>query len=93
MPSVDEQFRVQDDGLVCSEIRRWAATKYRLIKLYDELFVTGMKNKWGKRVYIDLYAASGYGRLKGTDSFTIPHSIASMREKSLMVHGKRVPSA
>ena len=68
MPSVDEQFRVQDDGLVCPEIRRWAETKYRLLKLYDELFATGMKNKWGKRVYIDLYAASGYGRLKGTDT-------------------------
>ncbi len=63
-----EKIRVSDDGLVCPEIRRWAETKYRLIALYDELFATGMKNKWHQRVYIDLYSAAGYGRIKGTQT-------------------------
>jgi three-Cys-motif partner protein len=63
-----QKIRVTDDGLVCPEIRRWAETKYRLIALYDELFATGMKNKWHQRVYIDLYSAAGYGRIKGTET-------------------------
>jgi three-Cys-motif partner protein len=61
-----EKIRADDDGLVCPEVGSWAETKYRLISLYDELFATGMKNKWGKRVYIDLYAAAGYSRIQGT---------------------------
>ena len=68
MTAEAEKIRVTDDGLVCPEIRRWAETKYRLIALYDELFATGMKNKWHQRVYIDLYSAAGYGRIKGTQT-------------------------
>ena len=47
----------------------WAETKYRLLALYDELFSTGMKNKWDQRVYIDLYAGAGYSRIQGTSKF------------------------
>ena len=61
-----ENLRVEDDGLICPDVRRWAETKYRLIALYDELFASGMKNKWRHRVYIDLYASAGYCRIQGT---------------------------
>ena len=47
----------------------WAETKYRLLALYDELFSTGMKNKWDQRVYLDLYAGAGYSRIQGTRKF------------------------
>jgi hypothetical protein len=60
------KLRVEDDGLFCPEVGPWAEEKYRLVALYDELFSTGMKNKWGKRVYIDLYAGAGYSRIQGT---------------------------
>jgi three-Cys-motif partner protein len=40
-----------------------------LIALYAELFSTGMKHKWGQRVYIDLYAGAGYSRIEGTRRF------------------------
>src|SRR5262249_51164371 len=30
------------------------------------LFATGMKFKWEKRVYVDLYSGSGIGKLRGT---------------------------
>ncbi len=69
MASGSENLRVEDDGLICPEVRRWAETKFRLIALYDELFSTGMKNKWEQRVYIDLYAGAGYGHIQGTRSF------------------------
>src|SRR5437764_2124862 len=61
-----EKLLAYEDGLVCPEVRRWAETKYRLVSLYDELFSTGMKNKWDKRVYIDLYAGAGYSRIQET---------------------------
>lgn len=67
MASQSESLRVEDDGLVFPEVGRWADTKYRLIALYDQLFSSGMKNKWGKRVYIDLYAGAGCSRIKDTD--------------------------
>lgn len=61
-------MRVEDDGLACPEVGPWAEDKYRMISLYDTLFSKGMRNKWGKRVYIDLYAGSGFGRIKGTST-------------------------
>jgi len=57
----------QDDGLPCSDVGAWAEEKYRLVRLYDELFSTGMKNKWEIRVYIDLYAGPGFARIRGTN--------------------------
>jgi three-Cys-motif partner protein len=60
-------LRIDDDGLICPEIGRWAETKYRLVSLYDNLFSTGMKDKWDCRVYIDLYSGAGFGRIKDTD--------------------------
>jgi len=63
-----ENLRADEDGLVCPEVGRWAETKYRLVSLYGELFSTGMKNKWDKRVYIDLYAGAGYSRIQGTST-------------------------
>ena len=63
-----ENFNVSDDGLVFPEIGPWAEEKYRLIALYDELFSKGMKDKWDVRVYIDLYAGAGFGKVKGTET-------------------------
>ncbi len=61
-----DKLRVEDDGLICPEIGVWSEDKYRLIALYDELFATGMKGKWDKRVYIDLYCGAGHGCIKGS---------------------------
>lgn len=63
-----EKLRTDNDGLVCRDVGRWAETKYRLVSMYDALFSTGMKNKWGKRVYIDLYSGAGYSRIRGTST-------------------------
>jgi three-Cys-motif partner protein len=55
-----------DDGLFTPEVGGWAETEYRLLALYDTLFSTGMKYKWDKRVYIDLYSGAGVNRIRGT---------------------------
>ena len=67
--SGSQNLRVSDDGLISPDVGGWAETKYRLLALYDELFSTGMKNKWDQRVYIDLYAGAGYNRVQGTSKF------------------------
>jgi three-Cys-motif partner protein len=66
MSATPESIPVEDDGLVCPTVGRWAEEKYLLLLLYDELFAAGMKRKWDCRVYIDLYAAAGYSRIEGT---------------------------
>lgn len=57
---------VSDDGLVCPEVGGWAETKHRLVELYASLFSTGMKAKWDKRVYVELYAGAGYSKVQDT---------------------------
>ena len=66
MTTTPENVSVDDDGLVCPVVGRWAEEKYRFLSLYDEMFATGMKYKWDQRVYIDLYSAAGYSRIEGT---------------------------
>ena len=79
---MSQNLTVENDGLPCPDVGSWAETKYRLLALYDELFSTGMKDKWDQRVYIDLYAGGGYARVKSTTkilkgspilALTVPH--------------------
>jgi three-Cys-motif partner protein len=58
---------VEDDGLIIPEVGAWGEKKYKLVGGYCEIFTTGMKNKWGKLVYVDLFAGSGFAKIKGTD--------------------------
>ena len=46
------------DKLETPEVGAWAEKKYQLVHMYDELFASGMKNKW-TRVYLDLYSGAG----------------------------------
>ena len=69
MGSVSQNLRVEDDGMLCGTVHHWAEEKYRLLALYDELFSSGMKNNWEERVYIDLYAGSGFSHVEGTNTF------------------------
>ena len=61
-----EELLVTDDGLPCPTVGAWAETKYRLVGLYDTLFSSGIKNKWGRRIYVDLYAGAGYAHIRNT---------------------------
>lgn len=56
----------EDDGLCIPEVGPWTEDKFDLIRLYCQIFSSAMKNKW-KRVYIDLYAGSGFCRIEGRD--------------------------
>lgn len=57
---------VKDDGLTAPEVGTWAEEKHRRVSLYSTLFSSGMKKKWSKRIYIELYAGAGYSRIRDT---------------------------
>jgi three-Cys-motif partner protein len=56
----------EPDGKKTTPIGRWALDKYRLVTLYSRLFSTGMKLTWPNRVYVDLYAGSGFSEIENT---------------------------
>jgi three-Cys-motif partner protein len=59
--------RPEPDELLTPEVGSWADDKYAIVSLYNTLFSSGMKNKWGQRVYIDLYSGAGVVTVRGTD--------------------------
>jgi three-Cys-motif partner protein len=63
---VDPLPSLDDDGLYTPEVGEWAERKYRLLSYYAEMFATSMKDKWASRVYIDLFAGAGRGRIRET---------------------------
>lgn len=65
--------QLNDDGLIIPDVGVWAERKYRVIWNYAKMFSIGMKNRWDKLVYIDLFSGAGYTRLSGT-SMIIPSS-------------------
>ena len=59
-----------DDGLYCgNDVGSWTEDKHSLVGLYDELFSTGMKNRWDLRVYIDLYSGPGLSKVRNSNRF------------------------
>jgi three-Cys-motif partner protein len=55
-----------DDGMTAADVGEWAEEKYRRLGMYAEIFSTGMKNAWGSRVYLDLFAGPGHGVIRET---------------------------
>jgi three-Cys-motif partner protein len=63
----DKVVSVEPDGLTYNDVGGWTEAKHRLVACYAALFSAGMKDKWRKRVYIELYAGAGYGRVRDTE--------------------------
>jgi three-Cys-motif partner protein len=57
----------RDDGLLIPDVGRWAKRKYHFLSRYLHLFSTGMKIKWPRRHYIDLFSGAGFARIRGTN--------------------------
>ncbi len=55
------------DGLETPEVGAWAERKYDLVHYYNELFATGMKEKWDTRVYLDLFSGAGKVKVRKTN--------------------------
>jgi three-Cys-motif partner protein len=63
----DNPAEVQPDGLPFNEVGIWTEEKHRLVAYYAAQFSGAMKEKFQKRVYIELYAGAGYSRIRDTD--------------------------
>ena|SRR6266545_2625549 len=72
MPENDP-LPVTDDGLICPKVGSWTEIKHDHVAYYAKLFSSGMKHKWGKRIYLDLYAGAGYSKIRDS-SRIIPGS-------------------
>jgi len=59
--------QVQPDGLPYNDVGVWTEEKHRLVAYYAAQFSGAMKEKFQKRVYIELYAGAGYSRIRDTD--------------------------
>lgn len=81
MPDEDLIATPADDGLICPEVGAWTEEKHRLVSLYATLFSSGMKERWDKRVYIELYAGAGYSRIRGTSRLIFGSPIRALRVK------------
>lgn len=55
-----------DDGLIAHPVGPWVEQKYRYVGMYAELFATGMKNQWKRRVYLDLFSGPGHSQVRST---------------------------
>jgi three-Cys-motif partner protein len=75
--------KVKDDGLFIDSAGCWAERKYDLLDQYANMFATSMKNRWNNRIYIDLFASSGYARIKGTNDIvmTSPLIASDVKDK------------
>ncbi len=72
----------KDDGLYYEdEVGAWVEDKHRLVSLYEILFSTGMKRKWEKRVYIDLFSGPGVVRVRGTKKFLWSSPLLALQVK------------
>jgi three-Cys-motif partner protein len=58
---------VEPDGLPYNDVGLWTEEKHRLVAYYSAQFSGAMKDKFQKRVYIELYAGAGYSRIRDTD--------------------------
>jgi three-Cys-motif partner protein len=69
---------VSDDGLLCPEVGSWAEEKHNVVSFYAKLFSTGMKAKWDSRVYVELYAGSGFAKIKRSTRVTAGSPIRAL---------------
>jgi len=79
--SDDDSLLAYDDGLVSPEVGPWAEEKHRLVSLYSTLFSSGMKAKWSRRIYVELYAGAGFSRVRGTSKFIFGSPLLALRMK------------
>jgi three-Cys-motif partner protein len=63
-PSDSVSLSIGSDGLIVRSDGEWAEEKLFYIEGYIRIFTTGMKEKWPRRVYIDLFSGPGRSRIR-----------------------------
>lgn len=81
MASDNDGTEVLDDGLICPDVGAWAEEKHQLVSLYATLFSSGMKGKWGTRVYLELYAGAGFSRIRNSSRIIMGSPLRALKVK------------
>jgi len=77
---MDENFfYAEEDGLELPIVGSWAKQKYRIVYEYNELFSSGMKKYWDKRVYIDLYSGAGKAKIEKSNQVLYSSPLLSLK--------------
>jgi three-Cys-motif partner protein len=58
-PAPDSELTVASDGLLARKVGAWAEEKLYYVDRYMSIFSRAMKDKWKRRVYIDLFSGPG----------------------------------
>ena len=51
------------------------------MSLYSTLFSSGMKDKWGKHIYLELYAGAGYSKIRGSSKLIVGSPLLALSVK------------
>jgi hypothetical protein len=77
----EDKALTHDDGLAAPDVGPWAEEKHRMVSLYSTLFSSGMKAKWSRRIYVELYAGAGHSRIRGTSKFILGSPLLALKLK------------
>jgi three-Cys-motif partner protein len=65
------KLELSEDGFALPEVGPWARRKYHYLGRYLDAFTTSMRKKWPAIHYIDLFAAAGLARIKGSSEIVM----------------------
>jgi three-Cys-motif partner protein len=86
MTNNKEATLIASDGKPAILLGPWAIEKLYYFKQYCEIFSTGMKNKWGHRIYIDLFSGPGICITRDTGIEHYGSPIISLNCKTPFTH-------
>lgn len=72
-------WRMGDDGLETREVGRWWDRKVAVVDYLSDMFSTGMKRRWDRRAYVELFAGPGRSWDRHRHVFTAGSAIRAMR--------------
>lgn len=71
-------IEAHDDNLIIPEVRIWSRQKWSLMGAYANIFSRGMRFRWDRLVYIDLFSAAGFSRIKKTGKIYYSSALIAM---------------
>jgi three-Cys-motif partner protein len=79
-------LEVGSDGRLARVVGSWSEEKLFYIQRYIDIFTTGMKNLWLRRVYIDLFSGPGVCRIAKTDTEIPGSPLLALQTKEPFTH-------
>ena len=52
-------YSIAGDGLPARQVGPWVERKVQYVDYYAGMFATGMRHKWQRRAYVELFAGTG----------------------------------